>query len=45
MHPYLDRLLKSVNEVGNDMTTTYFNTQVILQNHHVTREQQAQAQQ
>jgi len=45
MHPYLDRLLKSVNEAGNDMTTTYFNTQVILQNHHVTREQQAQAQQ
>lgn len=44
MHPYLDRLLTSLNQVGTEITTTFFNTQVILSSPHSAR-QQSQAQQ
>ena len=44
MHPYLDRLLTSLNQVGTEITTTYFNTQVIVPAQNSPR-QQAQAQQ
>jgi uncharacterized alpha-E superfamily protein len=30
MHPYLDSLLYRLNEVGIEITRTYFNTQLIL---------------
>ena len=30
MHPFLDQLLLRINQVGNEITRTFFNTQVIL---------------
>jgi uncharacterized alpha-E superfamily protein len=30
MHPFLDRLLLRINQVGDEITRTFFNTQVIL---------------
>jgi len=45
MHPYLDRLLVSLNEAGIEITRTYFNTQVIATAQHPPRQQQSQAQQ
>ena len=45
MHPYLDRLLVSLNEAGIEITRTYFNTQVIATAQHPLRQQQSQAQQ
>ncbi len=43
MHPYLDRLLRRLNEAGVEISTTYFNTQVILPAQ--PRQQQSQQQQ
>ncbi len=45
MHPYLDRLLLRLNQAGNEITQTYFNTQVILQTQYPPRQQQSQQQQ
>jgi hypothetical protein len=45
MHPYLDRLLTGLNEVGLEISKTYFNTQVILPTHQPQRAQSQQQQQ
>ena len=45
MHPYLDRLLTKMNEAGNEITRTYFQTQVILPSEYPSRQQQTQQQQ
>lgn len=45
MHPYLDRLLRALNQASAEITRTYFNTQVILPAEYPPRRQQAQQQQ
>lgn len=45
MHPYLERLLSQLNQAGNEITRTYFNTQVILPAEYPPRQQQSQQQQ
>lgn len=45
MHPYLEQLLLRLNQVGNEITRTYFNTQVILPASYPPRQQQSQQQQ
>jgi len=45
MHTYLDRLLGQMNQAGDDITRTYFNTQVILPSEYPPRQQQSQQQQ
>jgi len=42
MRPYLDSLLKRVNGVHNEITRTYFNTQVILPDARPQQQQQQQ---
>lgn len=45
MHPYLDQLLTKLNQAGDEITRTYFNTQVILPSEYPPRQQQSQQQQ
>jgi uncharacterized alpha-E superfamily protein len=45
MHPFLDRLLGKINQAGDEITRTYFNTQVILPAEYPPRQQQTQQQQ
>jgi uncharacterized alpha-E superfamily protein len=45
MHPYLEQLLKKINQAGDEITRTYFNTQVILPAEYPPRQQQTQQQQ
>jgi uncharacterized alpha-E superfamily protein len=45
MHPFLNRLLSKINQAGDEITRTYFNTQVILPAEYPPRQQQAQQQQ
>jgi len=44
MHPYLDSLLYRLNGVGDEIGSTYFNTQLILPPQ-ITASQHAQQQQ
>ena len=45
MHPFLDGLLQRINHVGNEITQTFFNTQVILPGRSNQPAQQQQQQQ
>ncbi|HZS07265.1 MAG TPA: alpha-E domain-containing protein [Blastocatellia bacterium] len=45
MHPYLDQLLLRLNQMGDEITRTYFNTQVILPSRYPQQAQQSQQQQ
>jgi uncharacterized alpha-E superfamily protein len=45
MHPFVERLLSQINQAGNEITRTYFNTQVILAAEYPPRQQQSQQQQ
>jgi len=45
MHPFLIRLLSKINQAGDEITRTYFNTQVILPAEYPPRQQQSQQQQ
>jgi len=45
MHPFLGRLLDKINQAGDAVTRTYFNTQVILPAEYPPRQQQTQQQQ
>jgi uncharacterized alpha-E superfamily protein len=45
MHPYLEQLLKKMNQASDEITRTYFNTQVILPAEYPPRQQQTQQQQ
>jgi len=42
MHPYLDRLLSGLNEVGIEISKTYFNTQVMVPASHPSQQQSQQ---
>lgn len=45
MRPYLNRLLNIMNQAGDEITRTYFHTQVILPAEYPPRQQQTQQQQ
>jgi uncharacterized alpha-E superfamily protein len=45
MHPYLTRLLTKMNHAGDELTRTFFHTQVILPAEYPPRQQQSQQQQ
>jgi len=45
MHPFLQLLLSKINKAGDEITRTYFNTQVILPAEYPPRQQQSQQQQ
>ncbi len=45
MHPYLVELLNKLNQASDEITRTYFNTQVILPSEYPPRQQQSQQQQ
>jgi uncharacterized alpha-E superfamily protein len=43
MHPFLNQLLRWMNIVGDEITRTYFNTQVILPSPRSQQQQQQQS--